>query len=171
MPTEVKKVGVASQKPTKAEKPKKAAPEGEEEDKGRPEFDITTAIDASGNAIGLIKDEESGENQLTAIPANWDFEAHKVIPRSSFAQDNHFKRYRANVLRLKAKRLTETAARLEVEAENIERFGNDEQRKQANKMAKQRAAFIEYFEGLKRDGVTLSAEDEQLYSVLTAKSA
>ena len=57
----------------------------------KPEFDLTTAVDADGNAIELNDD-----GRLTAVPVNWSTD-YRPIQRSSFASKALFLEFRLHL--------------------------------------------------------------------------
>lgn len=87
---------MANQETTKVGKgdaAKGEAPAADKAPKGKPAFDITTAVNAEGTAIAL---DDNG--RMTGVPANFDPKVHAGLPRTVFTDRATFLEHRARLL-------------------------------------------------------------------------
>jgi len=104
-------------------------PNAETEKKKRPEFDLKTAVDSSGNSIPL-----SDKGCLTAIPANWsrDFQP---LGRQHFANKIIFLNFRLEQAKLAVTRATARVGEIEEEISS-EKNGITPEAKKRSRLAK-----------------------------------
>jgi Uri superfamily endonuclease len=120
MGTKVTKVG---------EMPDTESVDEKKKEKGRAIFDIA----AYGTEVA---DSVDADGCLTVVPTTFNIRKNKPMKKEHFATEALYIRYQAAVATQKAEHEVAKAADLIAKAERVEKFGSDESRKTANKLAK-----------------------------------
>ena len=125
---------------------------------------VVSAVNGEGLLIAVPRpifgkpETEGGER--TVVYAGWNSRKHAPLKKSHFATDVVYIYYQAFVARIKAAILVQSAELKEKRASRLKKFGNDKQRKDANKLIKMREAMKLLTMQLEADGVDLSELDD-----------
>jgi hypothetical protein len=136
----------------------------EKKDKGKVDFVMENAKcrDKDGKVVSAV----NKDGLLIAVPmpikegdsvvyAGYDPRRHLPLKKGHFASMVTYIRYQAYVARVKAAILVKSAEEKEKKAANIEKFGDEETRKKAQKLARLREAAKLLEEQLKADGANV----------------
>ena len=146
--TTKKLTGAAATKATEVEP---EVEQVEELKKGKPEFDITTALDAEGNKLALNDD-----GRLTAVPQNWTWDyAH--LGRAAFVDRSTYVLFQARKVELQIQ-----AQQLKLEglikyAEEV-KTGGDPTAKKVKRAERLKAQLAALEAELEAEGITLDDE-------------
>lgn len=152
--SDVKKVGTP-------EKPETTEPK-EEKQKGRIDFPVKSAKyqDKDGKVVTAI----NAENLLIAVPktikegdkvvyAGYDPRKHNPLKKSHFASMSGYLQYQGHVARIRAARLIKIAETKEASAARLLKFGDEQTRKKAAKIAKMREQLAALEKQLTEEGI------------------
>lgn len=105
----------------------------ENKGRGKPAFDIKSAVDADGKAI-----PGRAEGKLQAVPANYEFGKVRPLKKGDFDNDATYAEFQAAGLRHRAETMLARAEKAEKKAERLRQFGDESTRRKANKLMKAR---------------------------------
>lgn len=124
---------------------------------------LVSAINGDGLLIavpGPVKSGKKGDENREVLYAGWNIRKHVPLKKSHFADEVTYILYTAFVCKVKAAVLFASAEQKEARARNLQKFGNEKQRKDANKLIKMRAAMKLLTKQLKDDGVDISGLED-----------
>lgn len=118
---------------------------------GRVEFNIKTSVDTDG------KDIVNADGELTGIPANFDWETHKPLTKSNFADTALYLDYRCDALQHRITKLTAIRTDLVKKVTHLRQFGDEDVRKLAMKATRMVDQLSALKKELQAEGVDLEA--------------
>ena len=133
----VKKVGETVEKKEKKEKKEKTK---------RMDFEIVKAICAAGKAVNT-------DGLLIAVPTNYDPRKYKPLSKSVFAGIPTYLDYQAFMANYRAIQFTKIATDKTAKADLLRKFGDEDTRKKAQKLARLREQIEALQKQLKEEGI------------------
>jgi hypothetical protein len=151
-PTDKDKKNAGTEADPKAKKPKVEKIDFPKKDAQyrNPDGQVVTAVNEEGLLIAVPVTIKDGE---TVVYSGYDVRKHKPLKKTDFASSANFLQFQAHSIRLKAERMLAVAKDKETKAERLLKFGDEQTRKKAAKVAKMREQLAALEKQLSEEGI------------------
>ncbi|KKN75668.1 hypothetical protein LCGC14_0377700 [marine sediment metagenome] len=130
--------------------------------------DVVTAAVKVDDAIKLVAvpkpvfdgDKVNEHGNRIVLYTGWNHRKHDPLKKDDFVDEVDYVLYQAFTFRIRAAVLIEKATTSEKRARHLKKFGNDKQRKEANRLLKMRETLRLYEKTLRDQGIDIDGLDD-----------
>lgn len=106
-----------------------------------------------------IKGERNDKGLLIAVPADYNPKEHIALSKKDFADTATFFEFRSAMMKRAAARMTDAADKMLARAERLRKYGDEETRKKAERLARYKEQVAELEKYLSEQGIDTEANE------------